>query len=190
MTTRSRRETVHFRHSFRIKGIDRQLPAGAYEVADSRFITIAVLRDAHWKKFCIAMDLQHLADDERFRTNAARTANRAELDGIIVPLLKAEPAEVWLERLRRADILCGPINTLADVAGDPAIAAHLPLIDPGLPGVARVMGTPIRFNGAYFTADKPPPGKGQHTREILSELGFSSSEIAAHVQAGSAFLAA
>ena len=165
-------------------------PAGAFEVAGQRYITIAVLRDEHWRKFCAAMDLAHLVDDERFRSNAVRLKNRAALDAIIVPLLKAQSSEVWLERLRKADILCGPINTLADVAADPAIAGYLPLIDPGLPGVARVMGTPIRFNGEYFTADKPPPAKGQHTREVLAELQFSAAEIEAFVQSGSAFEAA
>ena len=165
-------------------------PAGAFEVACRRYITIAVLRDEHWRKFCAAMDLGHLVDDERFRSNAVRLKNRAALDAIIVPLLKTQSSEVWLERLRKADILCGPINTLADVVADPAIAGYLPLIDPGLPGVARVMGTPIRFNGEYFTADKPPPAKGQHTREVLGELQFSAAEIEAFVQSGGAFDAA
>ncbi|MFN8774336.1 MAG: CaiB/BaiF CoA transferase family protein, partial [bacterium] len=87
-------------------------PAGAFEVAGGRFITIAVLRDSHWHKFCAALKLDALAHDERFATNAARVKNRDALDRIIVPQLHAGTSEYWLERLRAADILCGPINTV------------------------------------------------------------------------------
>ena len=62
-------------------------PAGAFEVAGGRFITIAVLRDSHWQKFCVALALEALAGDERFATNAARVKNRDALDRIIVPQL-------------------------------------------------------------------------------------------------------
>ncbi len=164
-------------------------PAGAFEVAGGRYITIAVLRDEHWKKFCAAMDLGHLVADTRFATNAQRVENRAELDRIIVPMLAQHSSETWLERLRAADILCGPINTFADIVADPALMANLPLIASELPGLPRMMGTPIRFNGGYFEADRPPPAKGQHTREVLGEAGFGPEEIDGFVRSGSAFLA-
>ena len=164
-------------------------PAGAFRVAGDRYIAIAVLRDEHWRKFCTAMALGHLADDERFRTNAARVRNRDELNGLIEPILGAKSSDYWIDRLRSADILCGPINSVADVAGDAGLAAGLPLIDPGVPGVPRIMGTPIRFNGGYFTAERPPPTKGEHTREILAELGYSADAIDSLLRSGSAFAA-
>ncbi len=162
-------------------------PAGAYQVAGGRFIAIAVLRDSHWKKFCTAIARDDLAADVRFATNGQRLQHRAELDAIIVPLLAAQPADVWIEKLRAADILCGPINSVADVLADPALAACLPLIDTGLPGAPRTLGAPIRYNGEFFTADRPPPAKGQHTREVLAEFGFTAEEIEAFLGAGSAF---
>jgi len=165
-------------------------PAGAYAVAGGRYISIAVLRDSHWVKFCAAMNLPHLREDERFRTNALRVKNRAALDRVIAPMLLAQPSEYWLERLRAADILCGPINTFADIVADAALASRLPLIDAQLAGIAPIMGAPIRFNGEYFTAEHPAPAKGQHTREILGEFGFSADEVDAFLRSGAAFSAA
>ena len=162
-------------------------PAGAFEVAGGRFITIAVLRDSHWQKFCAALALEALAGDERFATNAARVKNRDALDRIIVPQLRAGTSEDWLERLRAADILCGPINTVADVLADPALAACLPLIDTGLPEPARAMGSPLRIDGRFFGAGHPPPAKAEHTRDVLAEAGYDAAEIDALLAEGCAF---
>ena len=162
-------------------------PAGAFEVAGGRFITIAVLRDSHWHKFCAALALETLAGDERFATNAARVKNRDALDRIIVPQLRAGTSEHWLERLRAADILCGPINTVADVLADPALAACLPLIDTGLPEPARAMGSPLRIDGRFFGAGHPPPAKAEHTRDVLAEAGYDAAEIDALLAEGCAF---
>jgi crotonobetainyl-CoA:carnitine CoA-transferase CaiB-like acyl-CoA transferase len=164
-------------------------PAGAYRVAGGRFITIAVLRDSHWQKFCAAISRGDLAGDARFATNGQRLKHRAELDAIIVPLLAAQPADYWIEKLRAADILCGPINSVADAVADPALAACLPVIDTGLPGAPRTLGSPIRYNGEFFAAKLPPPAKGQHTREVLAEFGFAADEIEAFLRGGSAFTA-
>ena len=165
-------------------------PAGAFKVAGGRYITVAVLRDSHWQKFCAALGLESLASDTRFATNAARVAHRGELHAIITPLFETQPAEYWLDKLRAADILCGPINTVADVLADPALKACLPLLDIGLPNAAQALGTPIRYNGKFFNAERPAPAKGQHTREVLAEIGYSAEEIEGFLQAGSAFIEA
>lgn len=162
-------------------------PAGAFKVTGGRYITIAVLRDSHWQKFCAALGLERLANDARFATNAARVAHRAELHTLIIPLFESQPAEFWLEKLRAADILCGPINTVADVLADPALKACLPLIDIGLPNAAQALGSPIRYNGKFFSAERPAPAKGQHTSEVLAEIGYSTEEIKSFLRDGSAF---
>ena len=162
-------------------------PAGAFEVAGGRFITIAVLRDSHWQKFCAALALDGLVADERFATNAARVKNRDALDRIIVPQLRAGTSGYWLERLRAADILCGPINTVADVLADPALAACLPLMATGMPDGMRTLGAPLNYDGAFLETTRPPPAKGQHTVEVLAEAGYTAPEIEALIREGSAF---
>jgi crotonobetainyl-CoA:carnitine CoA-transferase CaiB-like acyl-CoA transferase len=152
-------------------------PAGAFKASDGRYLSIAVLRDSHWQKFCGAMELNHLAADPRFAINARRVENRRALDDIIVPMIASQPASYWLERLQAADILCGPINTFADVIADQDLSAYLPLIDPLAPSVPQAVGVPIRLDGTYNATYRPAPAKGQHTREILTEFGYSETEI-------------
>ena len=153
----------------------------------SRYITLAILRDAHWKKLCAALDMPALADDARFSNNALRVANRTALDALIAPLFKAKTAEHWIAQLRAADILCGAVNTFADVMADDGLAAGLPLIDGGIDGVPRMMGNPLRVNGEYFGNARPAPARGEHTREVLTEFGFSAAEIESFLRSGSAF---
>jgi crotonobetainyl-CoA:carnitine CoA-transferase CaiB-like acyl-CoA transferase len=162
-------------------------PAGAFKVAGGRYITVAVLRDSHWQKFCAALGLEPLANDARFATNAARVAHRTDLHAIIEPLFESKPSEYWLEKLRAADILCGPINTVADVLADPSLKACLPLLDIGLPNAAQAIGAPIRYNGEFFSAERAAPAKGQHTREVLAEIGYRAEEIEGLLRDGSAF---
>jgi crotonobetainyl-CoA:carnitine CoA-transferase CaiB-like acyl-CoA transferase len=162
-------------------------PAGAFRAGDGRYISLAVLRDSHWRKFCAALDFGDLAADPRFATNALRVEHRAVLDGIIVPLFASQPADYWVERLRAADILCGPINDFADIAADPNLTAILPLTDPMAPGVPLAMGVPIRQNGAYGGTRSPAPAKGEHTEAVLAELGYSSGEIKSLLNARAAF---
>ena len=114
--------------------------------------------------------------------------NRDALNAILVPLLKSKPSEYWLSMLRAADILCGPINTVADALADPALAACLPIVDVDLPNVAKALGAPIRYDGEFFAARLPPPAKGQHTREVLAEIGYAPQEIEGLLASGGAFI--
>lgn len=162
-------------------------PAGAYPASDGRYLSIAVLRDSHWRKFCAVMGLEGLVEDPRFRTNADRVANRSEIDALIAPMLAARPAAEWIERLRAADILCGPINDFGDVAADPALTSCLPLVETMAANAPTTIGSPIRMNGAYPETRGPAPAKGAHTHEILAEFGYGPDAIQAYLKAGAAF---
>lgn len=165
-------------------------PAGAFKASDGKFISIAVLRDSHWHKFCGVMGLDALPDDPRFLTNADRVQNRATLDQIIAPLLAGRPAADWLQRLGAADILCGPINDFTDVAADADLAACLPLVDAMAPNAPQAVGLPIRRDGRYAETVRPAPAKGEHTAEVLAEFGFAPDEIATLLRSGAVFTTA
>jgi crotonobetainyl-CoA:carnitine CoA-transferase CaiB-like acyl-CoA transferase len=163
-------------------------PAGAYRGGDGRYFTIAILRDEHWQKLCVALDLRDMAANADLATNKQRVERRAEIDAVIAPLFATEPAAYWLGRLGAADILCGPINTYEDIANDPNLAAQLPLVDGMAPNVREAMGVPIRRNGEYNATYRPAPAKGQHTAEVLAEFSYSEGEVQDLLAAGSAFL--
>ena len=164
-------------------------PAGAYEVADGRYITIAILRESHWKKLCVALNMPALENDSRFCTNVLRIENRVQLEEILIPLFKSKPGKWWTATLRAADIISGPVNSFADVIADADLAACLPLIETHLQGMPRMMGNPIRMDGAYATASRPAPARGQHTREVLAELGYALPEVDNFLRTGVAFAA-
>ncbi len=162
-------------------------PAGAFKASDGRFLSIAVLRDSHWQKFCAALELSDLAGDPRFATNALRVEHRAILDEVVTPMFASQPADYWLERLRAADILCGPINTFADIAADPNLSASFPLVEAMAQTTRQAVGIPIRLDGEYAATYRPAPAKGQHTAEVLAEFGYSDTEIQAFLDAGAVF---
>jgi crotonobetainyl-CoA:carnitine CoA-transferase CaiB-like acyl-CoA transferase len=92
-------------------------------------------------------------------------------------MFSAQPAAHWLERLRTADILCGPINEFADIAADGAFGEELPLVDSMALNVPQAVALPIRFNGRFAETIRRAPAKGEHTKQILAEFGFSSDEV-------------
>jgi len=164
-------------------------PAGAFKAADGKYITIAVLRESHWKKFCFAINRTDLETDSRFANNTLRLTNRDVLNEILAPIFLAKTASEWVAKLREADILCAPLNHFNEIVEDPDFTSTMPLLDITLPtGQVKALGAPVLFDGAFFPLRVPPPNKGEHTLEILSELGFSEKDVERLVQDGSVFV--
>ena len=162
-------------------------PAGTFEAGDGRELSLAVLRESHWRRLCRALDLGALVGDPRFATNAARLRNREALNAALAPRLRTEPRAIWLERLRAADILCGPVNTVGDALADPALRATLPILETGLPDAPQVLGGPIHRDGEFLPLCRAAPLQGEHTREVLRELGYAPADVDALLASGAAF---
>lgn len=141
-----------------------------------------------WQLLAAACGRPDLLEDERFPTGRLRKDNSvalvAELDSAFGALDFAEIAQ----RLDEVDLVWAPVQTPAQVAADPQVAAAGALIDveDGQGGVYRSPAAPARFPGSDATVRPAAPGLGQHTREVLAEIGYAPAEIEAMLASGSA----
>lgn len=104
-------------------------PAGLYQTRDGRYVAVAGLRDEHFAKFWEAASLPELVEAPRFTTKADRLRHREELEALLVPVFAARDLDDWARRLLEHDVLAAPVTEVADIIGDPDLAAALPLVE-------------------------------------------------------------
>jgi len=149
-------------------------PQDVFRCRDGHLV-LAVGNDGQFRKFCEVIARTELADDERFATNAQRVRNLPELLAIIREALLADDLAVWLAKLEAVAVPCGPINTIPMVFEDEQVRhremlRHLPH---PVSGTVPQVVSPIRLRNAPLAFDRAPPTLGQHTDEVLRELGIA-----------------
>jgi crotonobetainyl-CoA:carnitine CoA-transferase CaiB-like acyl-CoA transferase len=153
-------------------------PYRVFEAADGP-VLIAVANDGLWKKFCAVAGLDDVADDPRFRTSADRAAHREQTDAVVQRVVGARPVNYWNDELARAGVPCAPVNTLKEVLDHPHTKASGMVLDYDHPlgGQLKAVGLPLTLGEAPREAGMPPPLHGEHTTEILGELGYPDTQI-------------
>jgi len=153
------------------------VPYQVFEVADGHLI-LAVGNDGQFQRFCAAAGRPDWASDERFAKNADRVRHR----GVLVPMLADEMRRrsraEWLATLEAATVPCGPINDFNDVFADPQVQArgmtlHMP--HPHTDAL-ELVASPMKLSATPVQLRRPPPLLGQHTDEVLAEIGIGDEE--------------
>ncbi len=151
-----------------------------YRCRDDKWIAVAHLQpDRYWPIFCKAMEIAELEKDPRFNTMEARGKNCRELIKILDERFASKTRDEWLSQLKKAGCICTPIQSLTEVTRDPQALANSYMIDVDHPtqGRMREVGFPWDFSVTPASWRMEAPQLGQHTEEILSEIGYSKEEI-------------
>ena len=155
-----------------------------YLCADGKWIVLGMLQaDRYWPAVCKGLGIEHLEKDPRFENMDKRRENSEELISIMDKVFITESSKEWMKRLKEAgDVVCTPVQTISDLLDDPQVWANEYLIefDHSVLGSMKFMGLPIQFSKTPGAARPEAPEFGQHTEEVLIEVGgYSWEEIVA-----------
>ena len=153
------------------------VPYQVFEVADGHLI-LAVGNDSQFQRFCAVAGCPDLAHDERFARNAARVRHRDVLVPLLAQRMVRRTRTDWLAALDAAQVPCGPINDLAEVFADPHVRARGMTTTMAHPHTddLQLVASPMKLSATPPQVRRPPPLLGQHTDEVLAELGIDGAE--------------
>ena len=161
------------------------VPYETFRTADGE-LAVAVGSERQWPRFCEALGLPHLAADPRYADNGARVEHRAELRPILARALEANTTAHWLTVLDQAEIPCGPINDIVAAFAQPGAQAldMTVVVEHPVLGALKQAGIPFRLGATPASIRTAPPLLGEHSREVLAELGYAEADIDAMAAAG------
>ena len=154
------------------------VPYQVFECADGHVI-IAAGNDGQYQRFCAVGGQPELASDARFSVNPERVRNREALIPLLAAMVKKKTKNAWISELEAANVPCGPINTLKDTFENEQVVARNMRFDLPHPtaGSVPMVRNPIQYSATQLEYHTPPPLLGQHTRDVLGNLGYSAAQI-------------
>lgn len=152
-----------------------------YRCQDNQWVAIAHLQpDRYWPNVCKALGLEELIEDRRFNTIEVRSKNSKELVALFDEKFSTRSREEWLILLSKAGCICTPVQTPIEVSNDRQALANDYFVYTDHPehGKTKMVGFPWAFSDTPASCRLPAPELGQHTEQILSDLGYNAMEIA------------
>lgn len=166
-------------------GDEPQLPAasdiapyGAFETVDG-WITLAIVTDRSWDAFCRSLDLDELGADARLATNAGRVEHQDEVVARVASALRGQSTRELLGTLEAAGVPCGPVTRVEDLFFDEHVLENEIIVELEHPSAGRMwtLGVPFAMAGTPLSIRRPAPRLGEHSREVLAELGYDEGHI-------------
>lgn len=157
-----------------------------FQTADGRTVFVGITSDNHWRSFCREFGEEDLLADPALKTNPQRAQARDRIMPVVTAKFAAEPFESLVEKLERLKIPFGPLAKPGDLFEDKHLNASGRMLNIVLPTgkTAKIPGLPLDMDGRKPQVRQQPPRKGEHTRAVLAEAGYSPGEIENLVQAG------
>ena len=164
-------------------------PYQAFATADG-WINVGGANQANWERIVKVIGRPELASDERFRINRDRMRHLAELTPLIAERLRERTSAEWIAAFEAVGVPVGPVNKIGDMLADPQVAAREMVIEVDHPraGRTRALGMPVKLSETRADLSRPAPLLGQHSREILDDLGYSAAEIEALERGGAVLI--
>ena len=156
--------------------------ANYYQCSDDKWIMFAELQsDRFWTYFCNAIDMPEMITDPKFASSSARRENFIECNAIMDRVFKTKTQDEWIKIMRQkgGGLVCSEVSSLTDLPGQPQIMENEYIVEYDHPvfGKSMLIGFPVMFSKTPNRITSKAPGFGEHTEEILLDLGYSWEEI-------------
>lgn len=155
------------------------MPYQAFPTSDGH-VVVAAANDRFWRGLCKAVGREDLADAEAYSTNERRVANRDSLESALSESFRKRGTHEWVTRLQGEGVPCAPVNSIEDVFSDPQVLHRGMVLETRHPSLGRItqLGLPFRFASEDFEVQRAPPQRGEHTTELLLEMGYTPDRVA------------
>ena len=160
-------------------------PYQAFQTSDG-WITLGAANQKNWLGLLDVLEAPEIADDPRFRENADRMANLADLEAVLNDIFLRHSTDDWLSRLEAAGVPAGPVLTVNQMHEDPhALARDMIVeVEHSRLGPVKTIGLPVKFSKTPGRVATGAPVYGEHTREVLAEYGYEQAAVEELIVAG------
>ena len=166
------------------------VPYGGFETKDKKMLFVAANNNRQWKGFCEKMEIAGLGEDSRLNSNDGRVEHRDEINGVLQKRFREQTKEEWLAVFEGSGLPYGAINDPVEALEEhPQTNARNMIVDvddfeAARDGMLRLIGPAMKFEGAQIGVRLAPPLLGEHTDQVLTELGYDAAEVGQMRKAG------